>query len=775
MRKGAFALLGGILLLQQLSVLPDQHWALLLPVVVVCLLIPAGGSLIRTALRLLLIAATGFLWALCHAVLILNTGLAADLEGHDVMIIGRIRGLPEIHSHHARFQLAVEQLTAAGKARPAPALIRLNWYGHTPRLNSGDRWRLKVRLKRPHGLMNPGGFDYESWLFRHHLRATGYVRHAKVNRLLDPAREDACWLDCRRQALRDRLAAVLRDSPFQGMITALAVGDHQAIGPRQWETLTRTGTSHLVAISGLHIGLVAGLCFWLMRRLWSLSAGLSLRWAAPKAAALMAMLGAALYAAMAGFSIPTQRALIMVVVMMGALLQQQPRRRSDTLALALVFVLLFDPLAVMAPGFWLSFAAVGLIFYVMTQRLRQPGGWRQWGRVHLVIAVGLIPLMLLFFQQLPLISPLANMLAVPWMSFLVVPPVLLAAGLLTLLPTLAHFFLMLAGWSLALLWPLLEWLASFEAGQWHQHLPAPWTIVPAVAGILLLLAPRGIPARWLGIIGLLPVFLIPPPRPPAGGLWFSLLDVGQGLSAVVQTHDHVLVYDTGPRLSARYDTGAAVLVPFFRYQGINRIDMLMLGHGDNDHIGGAHSLQQRLVIDRLVSSVPERIPWRQGEFCRRGQHWRWDGIEFDVLHPTADQPSSGNNSSCVLRVRYPGGAILLTGDIEKPAERALVQRDGGHLVAQVLVAPHHGSNTSSSRTFLAAVQPEYVLFPVGYLNRFGFPKAVVKARYRALGTHQLDTAQCGAIRFSVDARGHLSPPLCFRKAQHHYWQAEIHK
>ncbi len=775
MRKGACAFFGGIVLFQQLSALPDSRWALLLPLLVIPLLFPAGACRCRAMLRLLLIGTVGFLWAWCHAVLILATGLDTELEGVDAIVIGSVSGLPDIRRHHVRFQFAVERLTASGKAHPAPALIRLNWYGHTPHLNAGDRWRLKVRLKRPRGLMNPGAFDYEGWLFRHHVRATGYVRHDKENTLLHSTREGSCRLDCWRQALRERLREALPDSQYQGIITALAIGDHQAIDQQQWTTLTRTGTSHLVAISGLHIGLVAGLCFWLTRRLWSLSARLSLRWPAPKAAALMAMLGAALYAAMAGFSIPTQRALIMIVVLMGALLQQQPRRRSDTLALALFFVLLFDPLAVMAPGFWLSFMAVGLIFYVMSQRLRQSSGWRQWGRVHLVIAIGLIPLMLLFFQQLPLISPLANMIAVPWMSFLVVPPVLLGAGLLTVLPGLAHFFLALAGWALKLLWPLLEWLATFEAGQWHQHLPALWTIVPALAGILLFVAPRGIPARWLGLIGLLPIFLMPPPRPPVGGLWFSLLDVGQGLSAVVQTHAHVLVYDTGPRFSARYDAGTAVLLPFFRRQGIERIDTLMLGHGDNDHIGGARALQQHLEINQLLSSVPERIAWRQAEYCRSGQHWRWDGIDFDVLHPAADKPSHGNNSSCVLRVHYRGGAILLTGDIEKPAERELVQRHAGQLAAQVLVAPHHGSNTSSSRPFLAAVQPEYVLFPVGYRNRFGFPKAAVQARYRALGIHELDTAQCGAIRFTANAGGRLSGPDCFRASQRHYWQAENKK
>jgi len=775
LRKGACAFFGGILLFQQLPALPDSRWALLLPLVVVLLLLPTGTRRGRTMLRLPLIGAAGFFWAWCYAALVLATGLVTELEGVDVMVTGKISGLPDIRSHHVRFQFAVEALAASGKAYPAPGLIRLNWYGHTPRLYAGDRWRLKVRLKRPRGLMNPGGFDYEAWLFRHHVRATGYVRRDKANILLSSSAEGGCRLDCWRQALRERIREALPESRYQGIIAALAIGDHQAIDPQQWETLTRTGTSHLVAISGLHIGLVAGLCFWLTRRLWSLSAGLSLRWPAPKAAALMAMLGATLYAAMAGFSIPTQRALIMIVVLMGALLQQQPRRRSDTLALALVFVLFFDPLAVMVPGFWLSFTAVGLIFYVMSQRLRQPGGWRQWWRVHLVIAIGLIPLMLLFFQQLPLISPLANMIAVPWMSFLVVPPVLLGAGLLTVLPGLAHFFLALAGWALTLLWPLLEWLASFEAGQWHQHLPAPWTMVPALAGILLLVAPRGIPARWLGLIGLLPVFLMPPLRPPVGGLWFSLLDVGQGLSAVVQTHTHVLVYDTGPRFSARYDAGTAVLLPFFRHQGIERIDMLMLGHGDNDHIGGARALQRHLAINQLVSSVPERIAWRRAESCRSGQHWRWDGIDFDVLHPAADTPSRGNNSSCVLRVQYRGGAILLTGDIEKPAERELVQLNTGQLAAQVLVVPHHGSNTSSSNPFLTAVQPEYALFPVGYRNRFAFPKAAVRARYRALGIHQLDTVQCGAIRFTVNAVGHLSVADCFRVAQHHYWQTENEK
>ncbi len=760
MRKGVFAFLGGILLLQSLPTLPARSWCLLL------LLIVPLSFFSGSRWRPLLLAAAGFLWVLWHAGTILATALPMELEGRDVIVEGIVSEIPRRRERGMTLYLDVQSMSLADQAWPVPGLVRLNWYGRVSRLQAGERWRLRVRLKRPHGFMNPGGFDYEGWLFRQGIRATGYVRQDRDNRRLAAA--PAFSWGRLRQVLHDAISRQLAGHPFKGMILALAMGERQDVGAEQWAVLRRTGTSHLMAISGLHIGLVAGLCFLLLRRLWSCSATLSLRLAAPQAAALGALAAALLYAALAGFSIPTQRALIMVALAMMAVFVQCRWRPADVLALALWGVLLLDPLAVMAVGFWLSFTAVAVILFAMGGRAGPQGRGRQWGRLHWVVALGLAPLSLLFFQQQPLLAPLANVLAVPWVSLLVVPLVLLGACLLAVLPALGGSLLALAATLLSWLWPVLEWLAALPLGQWLQAPPL-WAVLAALPGIALLLSPRGLPGRWTGIGWLLPLFLVAPARPPEQTLWFTLLDVGQGLAAVARTRDHVLVYDSGPRFSARFDAGAAVIVPFLRQQGIHHVDTLVLGHGDNDHIGGAASLLKEISVGRVISSVPEKVPWQQAAPCRAGQIWRWNGVAFRILHPLPDGDFQGNDASCVLQISSARRAILLTGDIEYRAEQALVRQYGGQLAAQVLVVPHHGSRTSSSAAFLDAVAPAYGLFPVGYRNRYGFPAAPVLERYRSRGIRLLDSARHGAISFVLDGRAGLSFPAAYRVTARRYW------
>ena len=759
MRKGVFAFLGGILLLQSLPDLPARGWCLLL-----LLLPPLVFCLGRW--RFLLLAPAGFLWVLWHAGTILATALPDELEGRDLLLEGVVEEIPQHRGRGLSFYLRARRLSMAGRDYPAPGLVRLGWYGRVPAMVAGETWRLRVRLKRPHGFMNPGGFDYEGWLFRRGVRATGYVRKGAENRRLAPA---APWSWGRlRQALHDILTQSLADLPLGGLVTALAMGERQDIQPAQWTVLRRTGTSHLMAISGLHVGLAAGLAFFLLRRLWSLSSVLCLRLAAPRAAALGGMAAAWGYAALAGFSIPTQRAMVMVTLVMAAVFFRLRWRAGDILALALWCVLLLDPLAVMAAGFWLSFSAVAVILYAMERGAARPAGWWRWGRVHWAVALGLAPLSLLFFQQQSLLAPLANALAVPWVSLMVVPLVLAGACLAPFLPQLGGALLGLAAKLLAWLWPLLEWLAQPQWGQWFQAPPL-WAVLLALPGIALLLAPRGLPGRWLGWLWLLPLLLAQPPRPPAQSLWFTLLDVGQGLAAVVRTRNHVLVYDSGPRFSSRFDAGSAVLLPFLRQQGIHHVDLLVLGHGDNDHMGGAASLLRGITVGEVLSSVPEKVPGREASPCRAGQAWRWDGVLFRMLHPQGDAAFRGNDASCVLQVATAGRGILLTGDIEAPAEAELVRRYGGRLGAQVLVVPHHGSRTSSSAAFLDAVAPRYGLLPVGYRNRYGLPAVSVVEAYRRRGIRLLDSARHGAIGFVLDGRGRLLGPVSQRRVARRYW------
>ena len=759
------AFLAGALALQQFSELPPPAWAGL------------GAPLLLLAWRYSIArlpawAAAGFLSAWWTAALILAQGLPPELEGKDLVAEGVIVSLPDADDERTRFQFAIERLRDGDAVVAHPGRVQLSWYGHVrPTLRAGERWHLTVRLKQPHGLMNPGGFDYEAWLFRHQLRATGYVRPETETRRLPVAPHEYPLLRA-RQALADAMEQTLVARPYAGIVEALAFGETRHIPPQQWEVLTATGINHLVAISGSHITLIAGLVFFLMRRAWLLWPRLALRWPAPKAAAVAALIAALVYSALAGFAVPTQRALIMIAVVMHAVLRGRHTRPFHVLALALLLVLLWDPLAVMEAGFWLSFAAVAVIFYGMTARLAPQGLWWHFGRTQLLVAIGLLPLMLVLFQRVSLVSPLANLIAVPWVTFVVVPITLLGALSAMLWPAAGAIVLGLADTTMGWLWPPMEWLAQVDHAQWTQAAPPAWTLLPAALGALVLLAPAGVPGRWVGVVLLVPLVAVTPQRPAAGEAWLTLLDVGQGLSAVIRTADHSLIFDTGPGFSESFDAGGAAVVPFLHATGMRSVDTLVVSHGDQDHVGGLPSVLKQVPVQQIMSSVPEKIASLASgvQRCRAGQHWEWDGVHFEMIYPIPELGTRGNDASCVLRVSTPDGAFLLPGDIEKRSEKALLAAMPSALHADVLVAPHHGSNTSSTAAFLAAVRPHYALFAVGYRNRYGFPKPAVMERYRATDTQMLDTAMQGAITLKLGAGG-VSAPESYRRQALRYWHA----
>ena len=767
-RISVLAFLAGILLVQQQPTLPSLAWAgLLLPFAAVAWRRP------RLGLPLVFLVA-GAMWVTLRAGLLLNEQLPAALEGQDLRVAGRIADIPVAGERNLRFAFDVEHAWHNDQPVTLPRRLQLSFYNTHPVLRVGDAWEFTVRLKRPHGYQNPGGFDYEGHLFQQRVRATGYVRERDGQQRLSaegatvPA---AHRLNRFRQSLSERIKTLLPDNAFAALITAFANGDDDAIPDEQWQVLNRTGTGHLIAISGMNIGLVAGLVFFLTRWLWSLP-GVTVLWApAPLIAAGAALLAALGYAALAGFAIPTQRALVMLAVVLGGVFLHRRSAPSVLLAVALLAVLLVDPLAVMAPGFWLSFAAVAVILYALTGMHAED--WKErllaFGRVQWVVALGLLPLLLFLFAQVSLIGPLANLVAIPVVETVVIPATLLGvAGSFFLPDSLAAWPFLLATEAMALLWPLLEMLARVDGMQWTQHHPPLWTLACALAGVLLLLAPRGFPARWLGAVWLLPMFLVRPPAPAPGELWFTLLDVGQGLSAVLRTHTHTLVYDTGARLNARFDAGRAVVVPFLRHAGVARVDTLIVSHGDNDHIGGSASLLAALPVTRVLSSVPERLP--TAEACASGQAWEWDGVSFTLLHPEPDSLLQGNNRSCVLRVESRYGRVLLPGDIAAKAERELLWRAGEQLRSGILVVPHHGSKSSSTEAFLDTVQPDVALLPVGYRNRYGHPHPAVAARYRERGIALEDSATAGAITVELGNQG--LPLRRYRETQRRYWQGE---
>ena len=670
-------------------------------------------------------------------------------EGRDLEVVGVVAELPQVFEPGSRFRFAVEQVLTP--AAVVPQNLMLSWYAARrdlrettrPTVRPGERWRLTVRLKRPHGNVNPHAFDYEAWLLERGIRATGYVRpDERAERLAAMVWTPGHAVERLRDRVRERFRLALPEGeyPYAGILVALSVGDQRAIDGDLWNLFNRTGTTHLMSISGLHVTMLAALAALLTSWVWRRIPSLALRLPSRRAAIVAGVLTALFYTFIAGFAVPTQRTLYMLAVATLALYSGRPLAASRILCLALLAVLLIDPWAVLAPGFWLSFGAVGALLYMGAARVGHVGGWRaylqEWGLVQWTATLASLPVLLFVFQQFSLVSPFANALAIPVISLIVAPLALLA----TLLPWEPLF--QLAHAVLAMLMALLEIAATWPV--WQAAVPPLWAAFCAAMGVMLCLLPGRTPGRWSGLFLLLPTLFWPAPRPPASTAWIDVLDVGQGQAIVVRTAGHTLLYDTGPSYSAESNAGQRVIVPYLRALGVNRLDLLMLSHRDNDHAGGLDSVMAALPVKRLVS------PFYPGEGrCRDGQTWVWEGVRFRVLHPAegADLADGRNNHfSCVLRIEAGRQRLLLTSDIEAADERAMLARNREELRADILLVPHHGSRTSSSPAFLEAVRPAEAIVSVGYRNRFGHPKAEVMDRYAALPARIWRTDRHGAVR-----------------------------
>ncbi len=773
----ALSFLAGLMLVQQLSVLPDVDW-LIVGGIAACII-----AWLRCWRSLFFVL--GVLWAIVFAMHRLSDRLPESMEGEEVQVSGTIADLPEQDEKRVRFDfIPMDGVYAAnpsgtGAAIPRdgvyaasrsgqqlPDKLRLSWYYPDQVIKAGQQWTFTVKLKRVHGTMNPGGFDYERWLFSEGIGATGYVRPDPKPVFLG---RDSAWssIAVLRQHMTDQLSSTLGSSPSMALIKALTIGDGNSITQQQWEVFRKTGTTHLVVISGSHIGLIAGLVYFLVLKLWAWTGWLSQ--SPQKVAAVSAVLVAIFYSGLAGFSVPTQRSVVMLAIAMTAIILQRNTRPFNTLSIALFAVLIFDPLAVLAAGFWLSFLAVSLIVYAISGRLGQLGLIWSAIKLHWVTSIGLSPLLLLFFQQVSLIAPLANLIAVPVISLLVVPLALLAVFIMLISETLAGKLFLLVDPVLQGLWWLLVHLAAIPLASINHAPPSYWALLFAVPGVLLLLAPLGIPGRWLSLVMFLPLVFTDVKRPESGDINMTLLDVGQGLSAVVQTSHHLLVYDTGAKFSTESDMGQSVLLPFFRSQGIAKIDSLIISHGDNDHIGGAASLMRGIATEQVLTSVPQQLIEYAPINCAAGQTWLWDEVKFTMLAPQQAFVSE-NDNSCVLKIQSEHGTVLMTGDIEATAESWLVQTYGEALRSDVLIAPHHGSKTSSTTGFLQAVQPDYVLIPAGYRNQFGHPHKDVLARYRQVDATWLNSADSGAIIINVENNAWLVQGI--RQTKSKYWNAK---
>lgn len=773
MRLHLIAFAAGVWLLQQQPALPDENWLWLLPLLVTPLFLPTGKTGaqqgFRTFLVVLTCASLGFGWAAWRAHLRMADALPAAWQGVDVRLEGVVAGLPDRDAHGERFDFRVEHVLTPG-AR-VPPRVRLSWPvpewigAQVPRrLKAGERWQFTVRLKQPHGTSNPDGFDYEAWLLQHNIRATGYVREKAGQARLGESGYPLDRIQGLRERMRDTILQNLPDHSRAGVIVALVVGDQHAIPHGNWRVYNRTGTSHLMSISGLHITLFATLIGGLVYTLWRRAPALILRLPARRAALICGWLAALGYTLLAGFQVPAQRTLFMLTVLVVGLWLQREPRPASLLTLALFIVLLLDPWAVLAPGFWLSFGAVAAMMWVVQGMTGRAGKITAWVRAQAAVTVALAPALLLLFHQVSLISPLANAIAIPVVSMGVVPLALVGA----IVPPFLHA----AAWLMQGVEALLQWLSTFGWAAWSLPAPDTGAVLLALAGVAWLLMP-GLSARWLGGFMFLPLLFPSVANPSAGTFEAEVLDVGQGTAILIRTASHALLYDAGPALGDS-NAGEQIVLPRLRALGIARLDGLVLTHDDLDHTGGAASVMRDMSPGWLLTSLPERheLLDRPHLRCVRGQRWQWDGVGFEVLNPPdyayAQPGRSDNDKGCVLKISRGAQSLLLTADAERIGELEMTERQADRLPATVLVAGHHGSRTSSIAEFVGVVEPRHVIFTMGWKNRFGHPHADVLRRF----------ADGGAMLHRTDRHGWLRLVFAdsgvgiehWREQRRRYWQ-----
>ena len=717
--------------------------------------------------------------------------LPPALEGQDLVVTGVVASLPQQGSSGLRFRFAVDEATLSGQPVSVPPLIALGWYKGfhedavltqpQSELRAGQRWRFTVRLRQPHGNLNPHGFDYELYLFEQGVRATGYVRDAPTLRLDKAA---GFPVERLRQRVRDAIDASVSDRRAAGVLAALAVGDQSAIEREDWDLFRNTGIAHLMSISGLHVTMFAWLAGLGVAALWRRSQRAMLWLPVPQAARWGGFVAALGYAMFSGWGVPSQRTVWMLATI--TLLQSLGVRWPWVLVLLLAaaVVTALDPWALFQAGFWLSFMAVGLLMasepaqrFAAGAQAAPATGWRAWPfrlyrslhggvRTQVIATLGLTPLTLVFFQQVSLVGFAANLVAIPLVTLVITP--------LALLGVLAVPLWAAGAWVVQQLNTALAWLAAMPGAVWVVPAAPVWAQLAGLLAAALLLLPLPWRLRLLAVPLALPLMLPPLDSPAPGQFELLAVDVGQGTAVLVRTQQHLLVYDAGPQYSRDSDAGQRVLLPLLRARGEARIHRLVLSHRDNDHVGGASAVLRNLRVDELSSSIEKLHPLQleaqargvASSRCEAGQRWDWDGVRFEVLHPAAadyERRLRPNAMSCVIRVQGSSGSALLSGDIEREQEAALVAAQGDALRSDVLLVPHHGSKTSSSAGFLDAVQPAVAVFQAGYRNRFNHPAPDVLERYRQRGIDVVDSPTCGAWRW----RG--GQGLCQRDAARRYW------
>ncbi len=686
----------------------------------------------------------GFAWACIQGGIALSVRIPTEIVGQEVQVIGHVDGLPERDERLLRFDFIADREN--NPAGVAGRHLRLSWYGANAHLAPGERWMLRVKLRRPRGVLDPGGFDFEKLALERRIAATGYVRAPETAQKVG----ESAGIDALRARLSARIAQAV-PTPGARFVQALALGDTRALSESDWDTLRATGLTHQIAISGFHVGIVASfgaLLAWLAYRLFP---KLGLRWPRVQAQAVSALAFGTGYTALVGFELPTVRTLLMIAAALLARLWRRPASVPSALALALAAMLIADPLCVLSAGFWLSFAGVAWLVWCLPHDAPR-GQLRAFLSAQGVATIGLLPLTVWFFGQASLLSPLTNLIGIPWFSLVIVPLSLIGLGVDLLWPDAGTMILRLAAHAMDGLWWVLTHAAQWPGALVWLPEPGPFALAMALIGAFWLLLPRGIPGKPLALLLWLPLLWPRIPEIPAGTADLAMIDVGQGLSLLVRTEHHALLFDTGPAYSGGLDLGESAVVPTLHAFGSRKLDALVVSHGDNDHSGGAEAVRRAYPV--ALRYAPAGWPkGRDYSPCTHDTQWNWDGVTFRFLHPPKDFPYFDNDSGCVLRIGGRGWAALLPADIEAVIEQRLVREQAGLLRADLLVVPHHGSKTSSTPEFIQAVRPRLALISVGQGNRFGHPRPEIVQRYVSQGVALEDTASDGLVRVRLDAAG----------------------
>jgi len=755
----AIMLLLGVLAVQWLVALPPA-WICGAIAVLACIVLRLG-----TYGRALAWCLFGVAWACWRGGAAMDARLPREREGQDITVVGRVADLPVVGSDATGFLLDVEHASLGEIPLSLHGRVRVNWYHSAAAIPPCSRWQLSLRLKRPRGMLNPGGADGERSALERHIVAVGYVRDGEDNW---PLESPGFCINRVRAAISRGIAERVSDPHDAALLQTFSVGDTRGLTQHDWEVARANGIPHLIAISGFHVGVSALFGVWFARLIYLLVPRCGRRLPRVQAQAMAALAAAGAYSALAGFGLPTVRTLLMIAIVALARCSRRHPTGAQTLSLALLAVLLMDPLSVLSAGFWLSF--IGVAFLMVSLSIHGKGlrGFlHELSAGQLVMTLSLLPLTMWFFGESSLVGALSNLIAVPFVSFVIVPAALIGMILLGVCPPLAQPVFVAAAWLAHAQWWLLERMATWPGAHWYLPEVSGWALLLATTGALWLFAPRGVPMRWLSGLLFLPLLFPQRSLPTQGGFQLWMLDVGQGLSVVIRTEHRALVYDAGARYPSDFDLGEAAVLPSLHALGIGHLDLLIASHADNDHAGGIPVVAAAFPLAERLSGEPERLPIPMAA-CEAGKTWQWDGVSLRVL-PSGTAGGPANDRSCVLLVEGRGGRALLTGDITKAVESTVAEAlaAGPPLVMTV---PHHGSKTSSSATFIQALAPTLALVSAGWRNRFHHPSAVVIKRYDEAGVPWLNTATAGAIQ--VDAPPDRPPYVAatWRQRQSRYWR-----